>query len=78
MADVERGWFRRVLAAEDIGPIHYTEEDRDGVASGLRDGSARVRASRAGACTTLGSVWAPGRGTGGRDGADGAPETGGC
>ncbi|TXS46111.1 DinB family protein [Streptomyces sp. uw30] len=30
MADVERGWFRRVLAAEDIGPIHYTEEDRDG------------------------------------------------
>ncbi|MGC9543765.1 DinB family protein [Streptomyces sp. UG1] len=30
MADVERSWFRRVLAAEGVSPIHYTEEDRDG------------------------------------------------
>ncbi|GAB3002872.1 DinB family protein [Streptomyces pseudoechinosporeus] len=30
MAEVERGWFRKVLAAEDAGPIYYTEEDRDG------------------------------------------------
>lgn len=30
MADVERSWFRRVLAAEDAGPIHYSDEDRDG------------------------------------------------
>ncbi|MEU8529926.1 MULTISPECIES: DinB family protein [Streptomyces] len=30
MAEVERGWFRRVLVGEDAGPIYYTEEDRDG------------------------------------------------
>ncbi|MET7294594.1 DinB family protein [Streptomyces griseoloalbus] len=30
MADVERSWFRRVLAGEDAGPLHYTEADRDG------------------------------------------------
>ncbi|MFF5188520.1 DinB family protein [Streptomyces sp. NPDC000345] len=30
MADVERGWFRRVLAGEDPGPIHYSEADPDG------------------------------------------------
>lgn len=30
MADVERGWFRRVLMHEDIGPIHYSDEDPDG------------------------------------------------
>ncbi|GAA2636287.1 DinB family protein [Streptomyces vastus] len=30
MAEVERSWFRRVLAAEDAGPIYFTEEDRDG------------------------------------------------
>ncbi|MGW2834708.1 DinB family protein [Streptomyces sp. NPDC001286] len=30
MADVERGWFRRVLADEDAGPIHFTDEDPDG------------------------------------------------
>ncbi|HEY9369173.1 DinB family protein [Streptomyces sp.] len=29
MAEVERGWFRRVLAGEDAGPIYYTEDDRD-------------------------------------------------
>ncbi|MGI5373839.1 DinB family protein [Streptomyces sp. CA-251387] len=30
MAEVERGWFRKVLAAEDAGPIYYTDEDPDG------------------------------------------------
>ncbi|MEV6167483.1 DinB family protein [Streptomyces sp. NPDC051954] len=30
MADVERSWFRRVLADEDAGPIYYSEEDLDG------------------------------------------------
>ncbi|MGW0292891.1 DinB family protein [Streptomyces tuirus] len=30
MAEVERGWFRKVLAAEDAGPIYCTEEDPDG------------------------------------------------
>ncbi|ELP66324.1 hypothetical protein STRTUCAR8_02018 [Streptomyces turgidiscabies Car8] len=30
MAEVERSWFRRVLVAEDAGPIYYSEEDRDG------------------------------------------------
>ncbi|WP_416983687.1 DinB family protein [Streptomyces sp. T028] len=30
MADVERGWFRRVLAGEDPGPIYYSEAEPDG------------------------------------------------
>ncbi|MET8945957.1 DinB family protein [Streptomyces sp. NPDC004542] len=30
MAEVERGWFRKVLAGEDPGPIYYSEEDQDG------------------------------------------------
>ncbi|MFD7438480.1 DinB family protein [Streptomyces sp. NPDC059861] len=30
MAEVERGWFRKVLVGDDPGPIYYTEEDRDG------------------------------------------------
>ncbi|MEU4144639.1 DinB family protein [Streptomyces parvulus] len=30
MAEVERNWYRRVLAAEDAGPIHYSDEDPDG------------------------------------------------
>ncbi|GAB2891151.1 DinB family protein [Streptomyces deserti] len=30
MADVERSWFRRVLAGEDAAPIHFSDEDRDG------------------------------------------------
>ncbi|MFG2334418.1 DinB family protein [Streptomyces sp. NPDC048604] len=29
MAEVERHWFRRILADEDAGPLYYTEEDRD-------------------------------------------------
>ena len=30
MADVERGWSRRVLAGKDAPPLYYTETDRDG------------------------------------------------
>lgn len=30
MAEVERAWFRRVLAAEDAPPHYWTEDDRDG------------------------------------------------
>ncbi|MFC5802730.1 DinB family protein [Streptomyces formicae] len=30
MADVERTWFRRVLAAEDAPPLYYSKEDPDG------------------------------------------------
>ncbi|MFF7976435.1 DUF664 domain-containing protein [Streptomyces sp. NPDC007905] len=30
MAEVERGWFRKVLVGDDAGPIYYTEDDRDG------------------------------------------------
>lgn len=30
MADVERSWFRRVLADEDAPPLYYSDEDRDG------------------------------------------------
>ncbi|TVZ77508.1 DinB family protein [Streptomyces sp. BK340] len=30
MAEVERGWFRKVLVGDDPGPIYFTEEDRDG------------------------------------------------
>ncbi|MCW5253700.1 MULTISPECIES: DinB family protein [unclassified Streptomyces] len=30
MADVERHWYRRVLAGEDHPPLHYTDDDPDG------------------------------------------------
>ncbi|CAM5244156.1 DinB family protein [Streptomyces aurantiogriseus] len=30
MAEVERGWFRKVLMDDDPGPIYYSDEDRDG------------------------------------------------
>ncbi|OQR62039.1 Mini-circle protein [Streptomyces maremycinicus] len=30
LADVERGWFRRVLVGEDAGPIHRSDGDHDG------------------------------------------------
>ncbi|MFC9125259.1 DinB family protein [Streptomyces sp. NPDC057099] len=30
MAEVERGWFRKVLTNEDAPPIYYSDEDRDG------------------------------------------------
>ncbi|MEV6945822.1 DinB family protein [Streptomyces sp. NPDC051172] len=30
MAEVERSWYRRVLADEDAAPIYYSDEDPDG------------------------------------------------
>ncbi|GAA2406162.1 MULTISPECIES: DinB family protein [Streptomyces] len=30
MADVERSWFRRVLANEDAAPMYFSDEDLDG------------------------------------------------
>ncbi|MFG3186950.1 DinB family protein [Streptomyces nigra] len=30
MTEVERGWFRRVMAAEDAGPVYYSDTDPDG------------------------------------------------
>ncbi|MDX2644621.1 DinB family protein [Streptomyces sp. NPDC001902] len=30
MAGVERGWFRTVLAGEDVPPLYLTEDDPDG------------------------------------------------
>ncbi len=30
MAEVERGWFREVLAGEDVKPTYGTDEDPDG------------------------------------------------
>ena len=30
MADVERAWFRRRLAGEDLPPLHYSDDDPDG------------------------------------------------
>jgi uncharacterized damage-inducible protein DinB len=30
MADVERNWFRRVLAGEDVAGIYWTNDDPDG------------------------------------------------
>ncbi|KUJ64210.1 Mini-circle protein [Streptomyces albus subsp. albus] len=30
MAEVERHWFRRVLAGEQAPPLYYSEQDRDG------------------------------------------------
>ncbi|MGQ4388612.1 DinB family protein [Streptomyces sp. SAS_270] len=30
MAEVERGWFRKVLVDDDPGPIYFSDEDPDG------------------------------------------------
>ncbi|GGJ55570.1 DinB family protein [Streptomyces brasiliensis] len=30
MAEVERSWFRKVLAGDDRGPIYFTDADQDG------------------------------------------------
>ncbi|MFE9173930.1 DinB family protein [Streptomyces kebangsaanensis] len=30
MAEVERGWFRKVLVGDDPGPVYYNEQDPDG------------------------------------------------
>jgi uncharacterized damage-inducible protein DinB len=35
MAEVERGWFRRTLAGEDVTPLYYSESDPDGDFDGV-------------------------------------------
>ncbi len=30
LTEVERNWFRRVLAAEDSKPLYYPDENKDG------------------------------------------------
>jgi uncharacterized damage-inducible protein DinB len=35
LAEVERGWFRNVLAGEDAKPLYYSEADLDGEFHGL-------------------------------------------
>ncbi|MGW1160444.1 DinB family protein [Streptomyces sp. NPDC002513] len=30
MAEVERGWFRKVLVGDDPGPLYFSDEDEDG------------------------------------------------
>ncbi|MEM9561690.1 MAG: DinB family protein [Actinomycetota bacterium] len=51
MADVERGWFRRSVAAEDAGPIFYGEAHPDGDPDG--DFNAPPDATMAEAMATL-------------------------
>ena len=42
MADVERGWFRRVMAGQDAPPRFWSREDRDGDFDGARADPAAV------------------------------------
>jgi uncharacterized damage-inducible protein DinB len=30
MTDVERSWFRRILIADDVSPLYYTDDNEDG------------------------------------------------
>jgi len=30
MSEVERSWFRRVLAGEDVAPLYYSDDNEDG------------------------------------------------
>jgi uncharacterized damage-inducible protein DinB len=42
MADVERGWFRRVMAGQDAPPLYYSAEDLDGEFDGALPDDALV------------------------------------
>ena len=42
MADVERSWFRRVMAGLDAPPLFYSREDRDGDFDNVRPDPALV------------------------------------
>ncbi len=42
MADVERGWFRRLMAGQDAPPRFYSPEDRDGDFDNARPDPAMV------------------------------------
>jgi len=37
LAEVERGWFRRGVAGEDVGPLYYTEDEPDKDFDDVRD-----------------------------------------
>ena len=72
MADVERHWFRRVMAGEDAPPLYWTEGEPDVdwngavadpavVARGL-GGLARARSATPSATSPAPAIWAS-RGT---------------
>jgi uncharacterized damage-inducible protein DinB len=42
MADVERGWFRRLMAGQDAPPRFYSPQDRDGDFDNVRPDPAMV------------------------------------
>ena len=42
MADVERSWFRRIMAGLDAPPLFYSREDRDGDFDNVRPDPALV------------------------------------
>jgi len=42
MADVERSWFRRVMAGQDAPPLFYSAQDRDGDFDNVRADPALV------------------------------------
>ncbi|SDS49638.1 Uncharacterized damage-inducible protein DinB (forms a four-helix bundle) [Friedmanniella luteola] len=43
MADVERSWFRRTLAGQDVAPLYWTDDSRDEDFDGARPDDAVVR-----------------------------------
>jgi uncharacterized damage-inducible protein DinB len=45
MADVERSWFRRVMAGQDVPSLYSTDEDRDGDFNGARADPDEVAAA---------------------------------
>jgi len=45
MAEVERSWFRRVMAGEEAPPLYYTKESRDEDWDGARAEEALVAAA---------------------------------
>jgi hypothetical protein len=48
LADVERNWFRKVLAGEEVPWLFRTDDDRDGAFSGARPDAALVAEAWAG------------------------------
>ncbi len=42
MADVERGWFRRCLAGEDVKPVYSSKEDPDGDFDRINEGDPQA------------------------------------
>jgi uncharacterized damage-inducible protein DinB len=42
LADVERNWFRRTMAAQDAPPLYYSDQDPDGDLDGASGDDATV------------------------------------